>query len=90
MDNGWTSATAIDLFTIYHHFLDGPERQRIEKIEFLDELEEFHLITQHYSVTMAAVGPNQGIQQVTTDMKHRVEPESKVLVTADANPDPVS
>ena len=38
---------------IYYNYLDQTERARIEKLEFLDELEEFWLVQEHYFMSLA-------------------------------------
>ena len=38
---------------IYYVHLNQEERKRIEKLEFLDELEEFFLMLQHYFMSLA-------------------------------------
>ena len=38
---------------MYYKHLDQKERQRIEKLEFLDELEEFWLLLEHYFMSLA-------------------------------------
>ena len=38
---------------MYYKYLDQTERARIEKLEFLDELEEFWLLQEHYFMSLA-------------------------------------
>ena len=38
---------------MYYELLDQEERKRIEKLEFLDELEEFWLVQEHYFMSLA-------------------------------------
>lgn len=38
---------------VYYKWLDQSERVRIEKLEFLDEFEEFWLVQQHYFISLA-------------------------------------
>lgn len=38
---------------MYYKHLDQQERARIEKLEFLDELEEFWLVQEHYFISLA-------------------------------------
>lgn len=38
---------------VYYKRLDQKERQRIEKLEFLDEFEEFWLLLEHYFMSLA-------------------------------------
>lgn len=38
---------------MYYKWIDQSERLRIEKLEFLDEFEEFWLVQQHYFMSLA-------------------------------------
>lgn len=38
---------------MYYSYLDQEERRRIEKLEFLDEFEEFILMMQHYFMSLS-------------------------------------
>ncbi|KAJ2169886.1 carboxy methyl transferase for protein phosphatase 2A [Coemansia sp. RSA 560] len=53
LDLGWHSAVAVDLATYHEQLLEPLERERLAKIEFLDEWEEFILLAQHYAFTFA-------------------------------------
>lgn len=47
---------SIDLYSMrdmYYKHLDQTERRRIEKLEFLDELEEFWLVQEHYFMSLS-------------------------------------
>ncbi len=46
---------------IYNTYLDKQEVQRVQKLEFLDEFEEWHLIQGHYFVLLA-VSMTPGLQ----------------------------
>jgi tRNA wybutosine-synthesizing protein 4 len=52
-------AISIDMHTVYYSSLEKynsqwiQERKRIERLEILDELEEFDLLMQHYALTIA-------------------------------------
>ncbi|KAK9815129.1 hypothetical protein WJX73_008299 [Symbiochloris irregularis] len=50
--NGWSRATATDLDTVYRHHIDPAEKRRIERLEIFDEFEEWHLIQEHYCITI--------------------------------------
>lgn len=54
-ENNWLGAKAWDMVTIYYA-LPGTERQRIEKIEFLDEQELLIQLFQHYCICVGWVG----------------------------------
>ena len=50
------------MLQIYNNYSDQNERKRIEKIDFLDELEEWELLMQHYFFLIAQKVPeNQKI-----------------------------
>eukprot|EP00698_Gefionella_okellyi_P002857 TRINITY_DN12725_c0_g1_i1.p1 TRINITY_DN12725_c0_g1~~TRINITY_DN12725_c0_g1_i1.p1 ORF type:complete len:354 (-),score=53.77 TRINITY_DN12725_c0_g1_i1:31-1050(-) len=50
---GFTTANALDMDTIYYRALPITEISRIERLEIFDELEEWHMIQQHYSIAWA-------------------------------------
>lgn len=55
VSNGWHGARAWDMCQIYDS-LPVQERQRIEKIEMLDEGELLVQLFQHYAITLAWTG----------------------------------
>ena len=38
---------------MYYQVIDQDERKRIERLEFLDELEEFYLVQEHYFMSLS-------------------------------------
>ena len=44
-------ARAADIDFIWNHWIDEGEKERIEKLEWMDEVEEFVLLGQHYCVS---------------------------------------
>jgi len=50
---GWKEVQVHDMFEIYNRFITDSERKRVESLEFLDELEEWKLIQQHYCIVWA-------------------------------------
>ncbi|GAA5813458.1 hypothetical protein MFLAVUS_006936 [Mucor flavus] len=52
-DLGWQSATAVDINTIHDKCLDRQEITRMARLEILDELEEWRLLSAHYCVAWA-------------------------------------
>lgn len=50
---GWQQAIGCDMWWAYHTILTPEQRQRAQSCEFLDELEEWKLIMQHYCVVVA-------------------------------------
>ncbi|KAI8350620.1 leucine carboxyl methyltransferase 2-like protein [Choanephora cucurbitarum] len=51
---GWQSAKAVDINKIHDSYLDPSEIARIAKLEMLDELEEWRLLSAHYCIAWAA------------------------------------
>jgi len=52
VDNGWGSAKSYDMDHLYKHALDPADRARVEKLEVFDEFEEWHMIQEHYSISV--------------------------------------
>ncbi|KAI9478890.1 MAG: putative leucine carboxyl methyltransferase [Benjaminiella poitrasii] len=52
-DLGWQSAKAVDMNTIHDEYIDKAEILKISKLELLDELEEWRLLSAHYCVAWA-------------------------------------
>jgi len=51
---GYTNVEVYDMLVLYDKFLDQNERKRIEKIEWLDEIEEWQLISRHYYFSLSS------------------------------------
>ncbi|KAG2452241.1 hypothetical protein HYH02_003268 [Chlamydomonas schloesseri] len=49
---GWAAADARSMDTLYQTFLPPEERQRAERLEIFDELEEWHMIQEHYCIAL--------------------------------------
>ena len=50
---GWEGAKAVNINTIHDQYLDRKEIARIARLEILDELEEWYLLSAHYCVAWA-------------------------------------
>ena len=50
---GFTRAEAMDVLAYYEKVVGPKERQRVNKIEMLDELEEWRMLLTHYCVSLA-------------------------------------
>ncbi|GFR41708.1 hypothetical protein Agub_g2458 [Astrephomene gubernaculifera] len=50
--NGWGWADARDMDELYRRFLAAGERARVERLELFDELEEWHMIQEHYCIAL--------------------------------------
>ena len=51
---GWTHGSAVDMWRAYQSILTREEQQHANQCEWLDELEEFIMIMQHYSFIVAS------------------------------------
>lgn len=51
---GYDHVEVYSMLDIYNKFVDQIERKRIEKIEFLDELEEWNIMMGHYFISLTA------------------------------------
>jgi hypothetical protein len=47
---GWKNIECIDM---YESYLNLPDLERVKKLEFLDDIEIFKQLLQHYSITTA-------------------------------------
>lgn len=56
LDAGWTHVRAHTMLDVYRHALDAADRQRAERLEIFDEVEEWRLIQQHYTLVVAQKG----------------------------------
>lgn len=52
LNNHWQRAMAADMDTIYQQHLDPADKRRIERLEIFDEFEEWHMIQEHYCITI--------------------------------------
>ncbi|QDZ22249.1 leucine carboxyl methyltransferase [Chloropicon primus] len=53
---GFTCGGVHDMLEVYGKYVNQDERKRTERIEFLDELEEWHLIMAHYCLSYGFKG----------------------------------
>jgi hypothetical protein len=51
---------ARDMDLVYDTVVDAVDRQRVARIEMLDEFEEWHLLMQHYCLVYAALDHSVG------------------------------
>ncbi len=52
--NGWRNAISISMISAYERVISTDEKRAINKIEMLDEIEEWSMIMNHYCITVAA------------------------------------
>ncbi|KAI8985787.1 S-adenosyl-L-methionine-dependent methyltransferase [Pilobolus umbonatus] len=50
---GWQYSKSVDINTIHDRYMDKNEFKRMAKLEILDELEEWRLLSAHYCITWA-------------------------------------
>ena len=53
MDLGYATASACDMNDVYYRLLPRDAVAAAERLELFDELEEWHLMSAHYSITVA-------------------------------------
>eukprot|EP00330_Aristerostoma_sp_ATCC50986_P009704 CAMPEP_0114601662 /NCGR_PEP_ID=MMETSP0125-20121206/24273_1 /TAXON_ID=485358 ORGANISM="Aristerostoma sp., Strain ATCC 50986" /NCGR_SAMPLE_ID=MMETSP0125 /ASSEMBLY_ACC=CAM_ASM_000245 /LENGTH=157 /DNA_ID=CAMNT_0001811099 /DNA_START=373 /DNA_END=843 /DNA_ORIENTATION=- len=53
-DLGYTNVEVYDMLVVYNQYIDQDSRKRAEKLEFLDELEEWWLIQKHYYLSLSS------------------------------------
>jgi tRNA wybutosine-synthesizing protein 4 len=58
-ENGWEHFLIRDMKEMYEKHLDQVDVARVQKLEFLDELEEWNLIQQHYFMMVATRAPQE-------------------------------
>jgi len=51
---GYQNNEVYDMLTVYDKYINKDEKTRIEKIEWLDELEEWNLIQRHYYLALCS------------------------------------
>lgn len=57
--SGFAHAEAVTMREVYSRVLSLSEQQRISRIEFLDEFEEFHLLMSHYCIAVGHTNTDQ-------------------------------
>eukprot|EP00828_Plagiopyla_frontata_P048846 TRINITY_DN9522_c0_g1_i3.p2 TRINITY_DN9522_c0_g1~~TRINITY_DN9522_c0_g1_i3.p2 ORF type:complete len:181 (-),score=46.08 TRINITY_DN9522_c0_g1_i3:129-671(-) len=72
---GFETCEIYTMLDIYNKYVNQLERQRIEKIEFLDELEEWNIMQSHYFVSLATC-----ISEAEKEKKNFKEINEKVKI----------
>lgn len=63
-----------DMLNIYRTYCDQQERKRIEKIEFLDEYEEWNIMLSHYFVSFSSnIKPDKSKDKELADLFSNVK-----------------
>jgi tRNA wybutosine-synthesizing protein 4 len=55
-DTAWDSAHSVTMMKAYYGFISAQEQKRVSKVEMFDEVEEWHMLMSHYSLTLALKG----------------------------------
>ncbi|CAK4139381.1 unnamed protein product [Aphanomyces euteiches] len=58
---GFGHAECLDMNRIYYDFLDAAERKIKERLELFDEVEEFHMLQEHYCLVVASTLPTSPV-----------------------------
>ncbi|KAJ3221385.1 hypothetical protein HK099_003559 [Clydaea vesicula] len=53
---------SIDMFTLFKDFVSSEEKSRLDKIEKLDEVEEWDLLSKHYCISWGSIGCDVRLQ----------------------------
>lgn len=69
LDSNFQDAKVVDMLDYYRHYINKQELQRIEKLEFLDELEEFNLLQKHSCFGVAVKIEDKDLE----DMKAKID-----------------
>jgi len=72
MQQGWQRISLADMNEVYSKHLDRTDVERIQRLELLDEFEEWHLIQAHYFVLIATRAPDEGDEESSCDWVHHV------------------
>jgi phenylpropionate dioxygenase-like ring-hydroxylating dioxygenase large terminal subunit len=54
--NRWHDAKSFTMRTYYEKYIHNDEKKRLKTLELFDEIEEFNLLMDHYSFTIATIG----------------------------------
>ena len=91
---GWQKAIGCDMWSAYNSVLTAQQRQHAQSCEFLDELEEWILIMQHYCFVVACstesgldfcqVGPLLGLDASRCESRSKKVKQQAHDATADA------
>lgn len=83
LKNGWTSVDATTMLQAFRNRLTKQENNRLQRVEMLDEFEEFHMLMTHYCVVIAAVGGNDGSEKLLTKLVQKMDDDSKLIRSGD-------
>ncbi|KAG2486048.1 hypothetical protein HYH03_015255 [Edaphochlamys debaryana] len=72
---GWAQAEARSMDELYGSYLDPADRQRVERLELFDELEEWHMIQEHYSIALGRNDAGGLLASVSLDQPPPPEPQ---------------
>lgn len=69
LDSDFQKAKVVDMLDYYRHYINKQELHRIEKLEFLDELEEFNLLQKHSCFGVALKLENNELE----DLENKID-----------------
>ncbi|KAG2486061.1 hypothetical protein HYH03_015267 [Edaphochlamys debaryana] len=72
---GWAQAEARSMDELYGSYLDSADRQRVERLELFDELEEWHMIQEHYCIALGRNDAGGLLPSVSLDEPAPPEPQ---------------
>jgi len=49
----WTKVECYDMFFLHENFIDAEQRRKAQRIQMLDELEEWRMIQEHHCIVWA-------------------------------------
>lgn len=83
LKSGWTSVDATTMLQAFQNRLTKHENNRLQRVEMLDEFEEFHMLMMHYCVVVAAGGGDDGGKKLLTKLLQQMDDDSKPTRSGD-------
>lgn len=73
----WTEAHSQDMLFIYRNILDEEDKERINHLEIMDEVEEWNMLMEHYTLTIAARVPRIAMSHDATKTDDQTDQTSE-------------
>lgn len=67
--SSWTEAHSQDMLFIYRNILDESDKDRMCRLEIMDEVEEWNMLMEHYTLTIAARVPPENSEDAASASK---------------------
>lgn len=79
---GWDHAKALDINMVHDTLLDPRDFSRMARLEMLDEMEEWRLLSEHYCVAWAYKSANakEAFSSITLGKWMNIEGWMKILI----------